>query len=57
MPCSVSLRGVTARIPTIEVITPTARTNSGNITPTIAPDSEPANAAAPRIKEATSVTS
>ena len=33
MPCSVSLRGVTARIPMIDVITPTARTNNGNITP------------------------
>ena len=41
----------------IDVITPTARTNSGNITPAIAPSSEPANAAAPRINEATSVTS
>ena len=41
----------------IDVITPTARTNSGNITPAIAPTSEPANAAAPRISDATSVTS
>ena len=41
----------------IDVMTPTARTNSGNITPTIAPCSDPANAAAPRIRDATSVTS
>ena len=41
----------------IDVITPTARTNSGNITPAIAPIVEPAYAAAPRISEATSVTS
>ena len=41
----------------IDVITPTARTNKGNITPAIAPSSESANAAAPRIKDATSVTS
>ena len=51
------LFGATARIPMIEVITPTARTNSGNITPPIAPISEPAYAAAPRISDATSVTS
>ena len=57
MPCSSSERGVTARMPTIEVTTPTARTNSGNITPAIAPISESANAAAPRIRAATSVTS
>jgi hypothetical protein len=42
MPCSVSLRGETARMPTIDVMTPTARTNSGNITPAIAPTSLPA---------------
>ena len=41
----------------IDVITPTARTNSGNITPAIAPTSVPANAAAPRINDATRVTS
>ena len=41
IPCSSSLRGATARIPMIEVITPTARTNSGNITPAIAPIEEP----------------
>ncbi len=41
----------------IDVITPIARTNSGNITPAIAPSSESANAAAPRMSEATSVTS
>src|SRR4029453_9384814 len=57
IPCSSSLRGVTARMPMIEVITPTARTNSGNITPAMAPTSVPANAAAPRISDATSVTS
>ena len=33
MPCSVSERGVTAMMPTIDATTPTARTNSGNITP------------------------
>ena len=37
MPCSSSERGVTARMPMIDVTTPTARTNSGNITPAIAP--------------------
>ena len=42
MPCSFSERGVTARIPMIEVTTPIARTNSGNITPMIAPCGEPA---------------
>ncbi len=57
MPCSSSERGETARIPMIEVMTPTARTNSGNITPAIAPTSEPLYAAAPRINEATRVTS
>ena len=57
IPCSFSLRGVTPRMPMIEVITPMARTNSGNITPTIAPFGEPAYAAAPRISDATSVTS
>ena len=57
IPCSSSLRGATARIPMIDVITPTARTNSGNITPAIAPIAEPLYAAAPRINEATSVTS
>ena len=57
IPCSSSLRGATARIPMIEVITPTARTNSGNITPAIAPIDEPLYAAAPRINDATSVTS
>ena len=41
----------------IEVPTPTARINSGNITPMMAPLGEPANAAAPRISEAISVTS
>ncbi len=41
----------------IDVMTPTARTNSGNITPAIAPTSVSAYAAAPRISEATSVTS
>ena len=41
----------------IEVTTPTARTNSGNMTPAIAPIGESLNAAAPRISEATSVTS
>jgi hypothetical protein len=57
MPCSSSERGETDRIPMIDVTTPTARTNSGNITPAIAPTSEPLYAAAPRIREATSVTS
>ena len=41
----------------IEVTTPTARTKSGNITPMIAPPGWFVNAAAPRISEATSVTS
>ncbi len=44
-------------MPMIEVITPMARTNSGNITPTMAPLVEPANAAPPRMIEATRVTS
>jgi hypothetical protein len=58
MPCSSSLRGVTARIPMIEVITPTARTNSGNMTPAIAPTGEPANGGrAQDQRTATSVTS
>ncbi len=57
MPCSSSERGVTAMMPMIDVTTPTARTNSGNITPAIAPISLSANAAAPRIRAATSVTS
>ncbi len=57
MPCSSSLRGDTAMMPMIDVITPIARTNRGNITPMIAPFGEPANAAAPRINDATSVTS
>ena len=57
IPDSVSLRGDTAKMPTIEVTTPMARTNRGNITPTIAPCGESAKAAAPRIREATRVTS
>ena len=57
MPCSFSSDGATDMMPMIEVITPTARTNSGNITPAIAPISDPENAAAPRISDATSVTS
>ena len=57
MPDSVSERGVTIRMPMIDVMTPTARMNSGNITPAIAPCSEPAKADAPRINEAISVTS
>ena len=36
IPCSSSLRGETARIPTIDVTTPTARTNSGKVTPMMA---------------------
>ena len=35
----------------IDVITPTARTNSGNMTPAMAPTWDPANAAAPRISD------
>ena len=42
MPDSVSVRGVTAMMPMIEVTTPTARMNSGNITPMMAPLGEPA---------------
>ena len=57
MPCSSSERGATATIPIIDVTTPTARTNSGNMTPMIAPFGEPANAAAPRISDAISVIS
>ena len=57
IPCSSSERGATDRIPTIEVSTPIARTQSGNITPAIAPTSLPLKAAAPRISDATSVTS
>jgi hypothetical protein len=57
IPCSSSERGETDRIPTIDVRTPIARTQSGNITPAIAPTSLPLNAAAPRIREATKVTS
>ena len=57
MPCSSSERAFTDKIPTIDVTTPTARHHNGNITPAIAPTSLPLNAAAPRISEATSVTS
>ncbi len=57
IPLSVSVRGETAMMPMIDVMMPTARTNSGNITPTMAPDFEPLNAAAPRMMEASSVTS
>jgi len=57
MPCSVSLRGETAKIPSTEVMTPTARTNNGNITPMIGLIPMPLAAAAPRMIEATSVTS
>jgi hypothetical protein len=57
IPCSVSLRGETARIPMIDVITPIALTKSGNMTPTIAPLGESAKAAAPRMIDATRVTS
>jgi hypothetical protein len=57
MPDSVSERGVTAMMPTIEVMTPTALMKSGNITPMMAPLGDPAKAAAPRISEAISVTS
>ena len=41
MPCSFSLRGATDMMPMIDVITPTARTKSGNITPAIAPIFDP----------------
>ena len=57
MPCSSSERALTDMIPTIDVTTPTARHHSGNITPAIAPTVLPLNAAAPRISDATSVTS
>ena len=57
IPLSVSERGETAMIPTIDVITPMPRTNSGNMMPTMAPFGVLANAAAPRINAATRVTS
>ena len=57
MPDSVSVCGVTAMMPMIDAMTPTARMKSGNITPMMAPLGELVNAAAPRISEATSVTS
>jgi hypothetical protein len=57
IPCSVSLRGRTLKMPTIEVRTPMALTKTGNMTPTMAPCGESVNAAAPRMIEATRVTS
>jgi hypothetical protein len=46
-------------MPMIEVMTPTARTNNGNMTPRAAPSGfpSPPNAKNPRIMAATSVTS
>ena len=55
-PCSVSERGVTAKIPTTAVTIPTIITSSGNTIPRTDPCEVPANAADPRMIAATRVT-